>query len=84
VLLLLVMLLLATTELGTDSWISDIMRTVLASPTKGTLFLVWTQERTDSELLPGDEFQLRPSWEQLTKAEPNNIFLAKVTYYFTL
>jgi hypothetical protein len=49
-----------------------------------TLFLVWTQERTDSELLPGDEFQLRPSWEQLTKAEPNNIFLAKVTYYFTL
>jgi MFS family permease len=42
VLLLLVMVLLATTELGTDSWIADIMRTVLASPTKGTLFLVWT------------------------------------------
>ena len=41
-LLLLVMVLLATTELGTDSWISDIMRTVLASPTLGTLFLVWT------------------------------------------
>ena len=32
VLLLLVMVLLATTELGTDSWISDIMRTVLGSP----------------------------------------------------
>jgi hypothetical protein len=42
VLLLLVMVLLATTELGTDSWISDIMRSVLSSPTKGTLFLVWT------------------------------------------
>ena len=42
VLLLLVMVLLATTELGTDSWIADIMRTVLASPTLGTLFLVWT------------------------------------------
>ena len=42
VLLLLVMVLLATTELGTDSWISDIMRTVLQSPTLGTLFLVWT------------------------------------------
>ena len=42
VLLLLVMVLLATTELGTDSWISDIMRTVLGSPTLGTLFLVWT------------------------------------------
>jgi MFS family permease len=42
VLLLLVMVLLATTELGTDSWIADIMRTVLESPTLGTLFLVWT------------------------------------------
>jgi len=42
VILLLVMVLLATTELGTDSWIGDIMRTVLKSPTLGTLFLVWT------------------------------------------
>lgn len=42
VFLLLVMFLLATTELGTDSWIADIMRTVLDSPTQGTLFLVWT------------------------------------------
>jgi MFS family permease len=42
ILLLLIMVLLATTELGTDSWIADIMRTVLASPTLGTLFLVWT------------------------------------------
>jgi MFS family permease len=42
ILLLLIMVLLATTELGTDSWISDIMHTVLESPTLGTLFLVWT------------------------------------------
>ena len=42
ILLLLIMVLLATTELGTDSWIADIMRTVLGSPTLGTLFLVWT------------------------------------------
>jgi len=42
ILLLLIMVLLATTELGTDSWIADIMRTVLQSPTLGTLFLVWT------------------------------------------
>jgi MFS family permease len=41
-LLLLVMVLLATTELGTDSWIADIMNSVLESPTLGTLFLVWT------------------------------------------
>ena len=42
VLLLLVMVLLATTELGTDSWIADIMTSVLGSATLGTLFLVWT------------------------------------------
>jgi hypothetical protein len=42
VFLLLVMFLLATTELGTDGWIQDIMRSVLQSPTSGTLFLVYT------------------------------------------
>ncbi len=42
VFLMLVMFLLATTELGTDSWISAIMQVVLNSPTKGTLFLVYT------------------------------------------
>jgi MFS family permease len=42
VFMLLIMFLLATTELGTDSWIADIMRSVLADPTKGTLFLVYT------------------------------------------
>jgi hypothetical protein len=36
------MMLLATTELGTDSWISNIMQAVLKSETKGTLFLVYT------------------------------------------
>jgi MFS family permease len=40
--MLFIMFLLATTELGTDSWISDIMRSVLGSSTKGTLFLVYT------------------------------------------
>jgi MFS family permease len=42
VFLLLVMFLLATTELGTDGWIQDIMRSVLRSPTSGTLFLMYT------------------------------------------
>ena len=42
VFLMLVMFLLATTELGTDGWIQDIMGTVLKDPTKGTLFLVYT------------------------------------------
>jgi MFS family permease len=42
VFLLLVMFLLATTELGTDGWIQDIMRSVLKDPNMGTLFLVYT------------------------------------------
>ncbi len=42
VFLMLIMFLLATTELGTDTWIQDIMGAVLDSPTKGTLFLVYT------------------------------------------
>jgi MFS family permease len=49
VFLLLVMMLLATTELGTDGWIPDIMSSVFKDPAtgkndpvKGTLFLVYT------------------------------------------
>ncbi len=42
VFLLFVMFLLASTELGTDSWIPDIMGAVLESPRMGTLFLVYT------------------------------------------
>ncbi len=42
VLLLLVMFLLATTELGTDSWIADIMGSVLQSENAGDLVLVYT------------------------------------------
>ena len=42
VLLLLVMFLLATTELGTDSWIADIMGSVLQSQNAGDLVLVYT------------------------------------------
>src|SRR3954470_5048223 len=42
VFLLLVMFLLATTELGTDSWIQDIMGAVLKNPTNGTWFFIYT------------------------------------------
>ena len=42
VFLLFVMFLLATTELGTDGWISDIMGAVLQNKEKGVLFLVYT------------------------------------------
>ncbi len=42
VFLLLVMFLLATTELGTDSWITDIMKSVLQSDRAGPLVLAYT------------------------------------------
>jgi hypothetical protein len=42
VFLMLVMFLLATTELGTDTWIQDIIGSVRESPTTGTWFLVYT------------------------------------------
>lgn len=42
VFLLLVMFLLATTELGTDSWIQEIMGSVLKDPVKGTYFFIYT------------------------------------------
>jgi uncharacterized protein DUF5916/cellulose/xylan binding protein with CBM9 domain len=45
-------------------------------------FLVWTQERTDFE--PAGEFSFGPNVRRLMDAEADNIFLAKVSYYFTL
>lgn len=42
VFLTLVMLLLSTTELGTDGWIQDIMASALGNQVQGTLFLVYT------------------------------------------
>ena len=45
-------------------------------------FLVWTQERTDAETL-GD-LQFGHSFDRLVSAKANNIFLAKVTKYFTM
>ncbi|HEY3395681.1 MAG TPA: MFS transporter [Lacipirellulaceae bacterium] len=42
VFLMLVMFLLATTELGTDGWIQDIMSAVLGNKTLGSLFLIYT------------------------------------------
>ncbi|HEX3602017.1 MAG TPA: MFS transporter [Lacipirellulaceae bacterium] len=42
VFLLLVMFLLATTELGTDNWIQDIIGTVMKNPMIGTWFFIYT------------------------------------------
>jgi hypothetical protein len=45
------------------------------------LFLVWTQERTDSE--DGGKLNFGPSVARLFEAEADNIFLVKMTYYFS-
>jgi len=42
VFLMLIMFLLATTELGTDQWITDIMQSALGSKEKGALFIIYT------------------------------------------
>ena len=45
------------------------------------IYLVWTQLRQDQEGI--SDFALRRSASHLFDAHPDNIFLAKVTYYFT-
>jgi hypothetical protein len=47
-----------------------------------TLFLVWTQRRTDSE--ESGDLRFGPSSRRLLDAKADNIFLAKVTYYLNL
>jgi len=47
-----------------------------------TFFLVWTQERTDQEGI--NDFDVGPNFRQLVRADADNIFLAKVTYYLNL
>ncbi len=47
-----------------------------------TLYLVWTQERTDEE--PSSQLSVGPSFRRLVRADADNIFLAKVTYYLNM
>ena len=48
-----------------------------------TRYLVWTQDR--NEFIPNEgEFHLGPSLRSLSDANADNIFLAKVSYYFSL
>jgi hypothetical protein len=47
-----------------------------------TVFLVWTQERTDVDDV--GTFDYRRNFRDLANANQNNIFLAKLTYYFSL
>jgi hypothetical protein len=48
-----------------------------------TLYLVWTQTRDDLQEHNGN-FEFGPSMQNLSNTDANNIFLAKVTYYFSL
>lgn len=47
-----------------------------------TLYFVWTQSRSDYE--PMGEFQFRRSLNRLTSAKPDNIFLLKFTYWWSM
>ena len=47
-----------------------------------TLFLVWTQDRSGYENT--GEFEFHPAFTRLFDQKPNNIFMAKVTYYLNL
>ncbi len=47
-----------------------------------TLFLVWTQERTDDQLI--SDFRIRRSFDRLLDSKSSNIFLVKATRYFTM
>jgi hypothetical protein len=47
-----------------------------------TLFLVWTQDRSGRE--ENGEFEFGSACSKMFDQRPNNIFLAKVSYYFNL
>ena len=47
------------------------------------MFLVWTQDRSDYDSAVGD-FRFHRDFSDLLRAHPDNIFLAKVSYYFNL
>jgi hypothetical protein len=48
-----------------------------------TLFLVWTQQRYAEDDTFGD-FNFRRDWSALRSADADDIFLAKLSYYFSL
>jgi hypothetical protein len=43
---------------------------------------VWSQERSDAD--DSGQFNMNANATQLLKADANNVFLAKLTYYFDL
>ena len=47
-----------------------------------TLFLVWTQQRSDTA--PFGDFDFRRDRQALFRATPDNIFLVKVSYWLGL
>lgn len=48
-----------------------------------TLFLVWTQSRTDDHLDNG-EFHLNKAFDRLRNSDSDNIFMVKMTYWMNL
>jgi hypothetical protein len=46
------------------------------------LYLVWTQERVHDEQNSSGEFNMSQNVDQLITADPDDVFLAKITFYF--
>ncbi|MFI5371820.1 MAG: DUF5916 domain-containing protein [Candidatus Eisenbacteria bacterium] len=46
-----------------------------------TFYFVWTQDRSES--VSNGEFDLRQNLDELTRIQPNNVFLVKVSYYLS-
>jgi hypothetical protein len=47
-------------------------------------YFVWTQELDNSDFGQDGDFNMTNNWKKLANAPMSNLFLAKVTYYFTL
>jgi hypothetical protein len=46
------------------------------------IYFVWTQSRADN--INDGEFQLKPSFDRMFTAKPDNIFMVKFTYWFNM
>lgn len=46
-----------------------------------SLYVVWSQGRTDE--LAGFEASFGTNWDELWRAEPDNVFLVKLSYWFS-
>ncbi len=46
-----------------------------------SVYVVWSQGRTGS--VPAWESSFRPNWDALWRTQPDNVFLVKLSYWFS-